>query len=862
MNLWIFLCTAAMATTAGAALPIADLSRETPIDFGKEVYPVLRRNCLACHNTTKAKAGLILESPEAILRGGDNGPAAVAGRSGESLILKTAAHLEDPAMPPAGNKVNAVDLTADELGLLKLWIDQGARASQTLATELPIVWRGFPTNAVPVSAAAVSPAGRFAAAARGNQVELVEVGTGVSHGFLSDPALADLEMYRGRAVADRDAVMSLAFASEDLLATGGYRTVRLWRRAAFRSERESQPLPEPALSLAAAGTVVAAGDAAGRVWLWDSAGEKPDLIELKDHAAPVKAVAFTPDAAFLVSAAEDRSVRVWSVPDRRVVFRSESPVPVASLAFLQTGTLLAASGADGVLRVYRFSPQAPPDQPIPEREIRLADKAPAVLTALDPTGPLLLWGNGDAILHVLDVATGQTVRQVACEHPGQPAIARADRQLQAAQRHADGRQTRATAAAETAKKESDAARTAHESMEKTRFEWQRKLAAATAAAESARSQPDDKGRQETADKSLRDAQSAERDFLNARTNAELGVRLAGQALHAQIAADAALAAARAALAETQAALEAAKKLPPFPAIKSALVLSDTRSVVIAVEGGRIQWHSLETGAIVDSAELASPLLAATTTDRLVSVAADKKGAVYSARRPWQHVRTIGTPEDPSVFGDRVTALDFSSDARVLATGGGIPSRGGEVKLWHTHDGSLALALKNPHSDTVNALAFSPDDSLLATAASDRWARVFRVADGQPVAAFEGHSAHVLSVAWRADGLALATGGADKSLRTWDALEARQLGNNTSFGKEVSAVSWVGASDVVASASGDTTVRLNDERLPKAAGFAFCLATDSLGSLVAAGGQDGILRVWRAPDKSLLREIRPPVDLSR
>src|SRR5262249_6452103 len=39
------------------ALPIAELKRDTPVDFEKELLPILKNNCLACHNTTKAKGG-------------------------------------------------------------------------------------------------------------------------------------------------------------------------------------------------------------------------------------------------------------------------------------------------------------------------------------------------------------------------------------------------------------------------------------------------------------------------------------------------------------------------------------------------------------------------------------------------------------------------------------------------------------------------------------------------------------------------------------------------------------------------------------------------------------------------------------
>src|SRR6188474_928665 len=117
------------ATVACAALPVSDIKREAPVDFAREIYPVLKRNCLACHNATKAKAGLNLETPQLILKGGETGAGAVTGRGADSLILKFAAHMDDEAMPPPDNKVNAVNLTTDELGLLKLWIDQGLKGT-------------------------------------------------------------------------------------------------------------------------------------------------------------------------------------------------------------------------------------------------------------------------------------------------------------------------------------------------------------------------------------------------------------------------------------------------------------------------------------------------------------------------------------------------------------------------------------------------------------------------------------------------------------------------------------------------------------------------------------------------------------
>src|SRR3954469_15517396 len=127
---WIVACTWALAAPARAddapapvALPVVDVKRDAPVSFDQEILPLLSANCLACHNRTKAKADLVLETPADMLKGGENGPAIVPKRSADSLLLKLAAHQQDPVMPPKGNKVAASNLTGEQLGLLKLWID-------------------------------------------------------------------------------------------------------------------------------------------------------------------------------------------------------------------------------------------------------------------------------------------------------------------------------------------------------------------------------------------------------------------------------------------------------------------------------------------------------------------------------------------------------------------------------------------------------------------------------------------------------------------------------------------------------------------------------------------------------------------
>ena len=144
------------ATVAHALKPltIAPVSHAAPVDYDKEIHPILKANCISCHNKTTTKGDLNIETRALMLKGGENGPAISPGKGAESLLLKSAAHLDDPPMPPKGNKVNAVDLKPEELGLLKLWIDQGAKMPDR--REKLIVWEPLPEGLKGIYAVALT----------------------------------------------------------------------------------------------------------------------------------------------------------------------------------------------------------------------------------------------------------------------------------------------------------------------------------------------------------------------------------------------------------------------------------------------------------------------------------------------------------------------------------------------------------------------------------------------------------------------------------------------------------------------------------------------------------------------------------
>ena len=88
---WIHLALALLvsATFSSAALAedeaiqIPTIEHDGPVDFEKEILPILRKNCLACHNSTDAESDLVLENPLLIIKGGAEGPAVgQTGRAG------------------------------------------------------------------------------------------------------------------------------------------------------------------------------------------------------------------------------------------------------------------------------------------------------------------------------------------------------------------------------------------------------------------------------------------------------------------------------------------------------------------------------------------------------------------------------------------------------------------------------------------------------------------------------------------------------------------------------------------------------------------------------------------------------------
>src|SRR6266404_4246694 len=124
----LFLVDSSLFAAPLAAAASVDAGRLPPpagrkIDFAKNIQPILDDNCYECHGAKKQEHDLRLDQRTTALKGGESGPALVAGKSAESLLIHAVAGLKvDLARMP--KKRDA--LTAEKIGLLRAWIDQGA----------------------------------------------------------------------------------------------------------------------------------------------------------------------------------------------------------------------------------------------------------------------------------------------------------------------------------------------------------------------------------------------------------------------------------------------------------------------------------------------------------------------------------------------------------------------------------------------------------------------------------------------------------------------------------------------------------------------------------------------------------------
>ncbi|WP_422930941.1 c-type cytochrome domain-containing protein [Singulisphaera sp. PoT] len=754
------LCLAALilGTAAPTPLEVAVPTRKEPVSYAKEIADILDAKCVGCHSSNLAESKLNIEDMAGMLKGGKRGPSLIPGKADESLLFQLAAHRLDPVMPPKDKKGGEA-FTPAELGLLKLWIDAGAKDDSAENGDEPksLELGTLPPGVQPVVAVDLTQDGSRIAAGRANVVQVHDADSGLVINSLG---------------GHKDIIQSIRFSPDGKrLAAGSYQIVTLWN------------LPTGAL----------AGTFAG-------------------HADQVKAIAIVDGGKAAYSGGLDRTLRSWSLADGKEASQWSLPGQVISLAPTPDGKSFAAGFQDGVIQVVNRADGKP--------FYFLRSQTQAITgLAFTPDAKHLVAASVDGSARIWTLPTEDAIKMAA---GNSDAVKSADPVVIAGHKGAingvaltpDG-QTVITAGEDAA----------------IRF-WQ------------------------VADgKAIRAIEGTSGSILASALSPDGQTILTGSADRHVRLIDVASGAVRRVMGGYEAAVNAVAFSPKGERFASA-----------GADGSLKVWEAANGQGIVAFAHLA-PNAAPTQAilkvafldeNSLVSASADHTLKKWTFEGGWSEMKPLG----PHVF--RVLALDFSPDGTLLATGGGDPSRSGEVKIWNVQTGALVKSLDSLHSDTVFGVRFSPDGTKLATAAADKFLKVVNVADGKELRSFEGHTHHVMAVDWSADGKQLVTGGADNVMKVWDFESGEQLRTLQPAGKQITALRWIAGKPEVAGASGDSLVRLWNpdnggiyRNYGGPSNYVFGVGISKDGKRMVAGGADSFLFLWNVENAQVLRKIGPP-----
>jgi WD40 repeat protein len=903
---WLFcsLFLADLVLAADGPVAIDVPVRTRPVDFDAEILPILRSNCIACHNEKKASGGLSLESAALMVKGGEHGPAVVAGKSADSLLLKVASHQQKQVMPPPNNKVGAKSLSPTALGLIKLWIDQGASAG--VPASRTVRFQPLPDGFQPAFAAAVTPDGRFAVCSRGNRLFVYNLPTAKLAATLVDPSPEGGQP----SAAHRDIIRSLAFdSSGDLLASGAFREVKLWRRPHVHEIAQwPHDAPVQTVAVSADGKSAVTGDDSGRISIWDIATGKVSQT-ITAHQAAVTGLAFSADGSVLFSGSLDKTLCTWNVPDGKPAGKSIAvKSPLHGLAIINRGTWLVTGDADGIAHIWETAVLRGSADAKPIREIKAHQKSLTAFAAMPGADSDFLSGGADGFVRRWSAESGMQVREfdngaavvalavrpdarrMASAGPDFVKLWTLDAPKPLAQLQGDPR-----LAAKIPRLEGASALTkalimrtkqdlkSYEGLERAvtvRADELKKLEAELVKAQKMRDEKKTAATKAPAgDKTAIAAEKALVDAETAVAVAELTVerfKAAAKQTSDRLAAVQKELAGREELLKQQ---EAAKNVAAAEAkasrqpVRSLAFTSDNQRLAVGCDDGVLHLYDAETGMPSESVanhQSAVSALAVTSTGTLISSSFDRRAIVWDASNRWRLERTIGGPQHPDLLIDRVLALDFSPDGKLLASGGGASARTGELKIWNVADGRLLSTIPDAHADTIFGVRFSPDGRRLATASADRFVKIFDAASGAPLRVLTGHTAHVLGVSWKADGKLLVSCGADNVLKLWDADSGSYLRTmkggiygNGQYKREVAAVTFIADSEEILAASGDGSVRLHrvssDNEVMSftgARGYQYSVAVTADGQTLLAAGSDGILRVWLGRDSRVKHSLAP------
>lgn len=196
--------------------------------------------------------------------------------------------------------------------------------------------------------------------------------------------------------------------------------------------------------------------------------------------------------------------------------------------------------------------------------------------------------------------------------------------------------------------------------------------------------------------------------------------------------------------------------------------------------------------------------------------------------------------------NRINHLAWSPQNTHLASA----SRDRTVKIWDTTTQQEVLTLKG-HESPVYAIAWGPTEDKIASCSEDKSIIIWDVATARDLATLYGHTDVVYSVAWSPDGKKIASGSEDKKIKIWDAETFIDIATLDGHTGSVNVVAWSPDGNTIISGSNDGTIKIWDAHTFKEIATLkgptaiYALAYSADGKKIASGSQSNTITLWDA-----------------
>ena len=401
-----YFCSAVVL--AGSARASADAKNP---NYDDDILPIVKQSCINCHGNDKQQSDLNLASYVAMQKGGSSGVVVKAGDPAKSRIYTLSAHIEEPKMPPKGNK-----LPDAKLATIKLWIEQGARENSgskvavvpkpTADIGLKSVVKGRPPGAPPmplagklkldpvitarrpgaILALATSPWAPLLAVGGQKQVILYNTDTGALLGFIpfEHGQINCIRFSRnakfllvaggvggqsGKAVLyavetgakvievgiESDAILSADISADQTqIAVGSpSKLVRIYSTTDGKLIREIKKHTDwvTAVEYSPDGVLLATGDRNGGMFVWEAFTGR-EYFSLRGHTAMITEASWRDDSNALATCSEDGTIKLWEMENGRN-FKSWTAHGGGTASVRYThDNKLASTGRDKVTKLW------------------------------------------------------------------------------------------------------------------------------------------------------------------------------------------------------------------------------------------------------------------------------------------------------------------------------------------------------------------------------------------------------------------------------------------------------------------------------------------------------------------------------